>query len=75
MKDEFLKLHQFLYEEEERRLSALKEEEERRVMAVKNKDDDNAQRISSLTDMIRTMEQTINADDLTLLQVRILISF
>uniref|UniRef100_A0A673L8N9 Uncharacterized protein n=1 Tax=Sinocyclocheilus rhinocerous TaxID=307959 RepID=A0A673L8N9_9TELE len=41
MKDEFLKLHQFLYEEEERRLSALKEEEERRVAAVKNRDDDN----------------------------------
>ncbi len=74
MKDEFLKLHQFLYEEEERRLSALKEEEERRVAVVKNRDDDNAQRISSLTDMIMTMEQTINAEDLTLLQVRILTS-
>ncbi|XP_042575747.1 zinc-binding protein A33-like [Cyprinus carpio] len=68
MKDEFLKLHQFLYEEEERRLSALKEEEECRVAAVKNRDDDNTRKILSLTDMIRTMEQTINAEDLTLLQ-------
>ncbi|XP_026074708.1 zinc-binding protein A33-like [Carassius auratus] len=68
MKDEFLKLHQFLYEEEEQRLSALKEEEEHRVAAVRNRDDDDAQRISSLTDIIRTMEQTINAEDLTLLQ-------
>lgn len=68
MKNEFLKLHQFLYEEEEHRLSALKEEEERKVAAVKNRDDDNAKRISSLADMIRTMEQTINAEDLTLLQ-------
>lgn len=74
MKDEFLKLHRFLYEEEERRLSALKEEEEHRVAAVKNRDDDNARTISSLIDLIRTMEQTINADDLTLLQVRILTS-
>ncbi|XP_067278991.1 nuclear factor 7, brain [Pseudorasbora parva] len=68
MKEEFLKLHQFLYEEEERRLSALKEEEERRVAAVKNRDEDNARRILSLTDMIRTMDQTINAEELTLLQ-------
>ncbi|RXN03928.1 zinc-binding A33-like protein [Labeo rohita] len=68
MKDEFLKLHQFLYKEEERRLSALKEEEERRVEAVKNRDDDNARRISSLTDMIRAMERALNAEDLTLLQ-------
>ncbi|KAL1278677.1 hypothetical protein QQF64_025350 [Cirrhinus molitorella] len=68
MKDEFLKLHQFLYEEEKRRLLALKEEEECRVTAVRNRDDDNAQRIVCLTDMIRTMEQTINAEDLTLLQ-------
>ncbi len=74
MKDEFLKLHRFLYEEEEHRLSALKEEEERRVVAVKNRDDDNARTISSLTDLIRTMEKTINADDVTLLQVRILTS-
>ncbi|XP_043090809.1 nuclear factor 7, brain [Puntigrus tetrazona] len=68
MKDEFLKLHRFLDEEEERRLSALKEEEEHRVTAVKNRDDDNTRRTASLTDMIRTMEQTVNAEDLTLLQ-------
>ncbi|XP_051572440.1 nuclear factor 7, brain-like [Myxocyprinus asiaticus] len=68
MKEEFLKLHQFLYEEEECRLSALKEEVERRVEAMKNRDDDIARRISSLTDMLGTTERRINADDLTLLQ-------
>ncbi|XP_051570975.1 E3 ubiquitin-protein ligase TRIM35-like isoform X3 [Myxocyprinus asiaticus] len=68
MKEEFLKLHQFLYEEEERRLSSLMEEEAHRVEAMKNRDDDIAWRISSLTDMLSTMEQTINAEDLTLLQ-------
>lgn len=72
MKDEFLKLHQFLYEEEELRISALKEEEERRVEATKNMDNDISRRISSLTDMIRTMEQNIHAEEFTLLQVRIL---
>ncbi|XP_056607658.1 zinc-binding protein A33 [Triplophysa dalaica] len=68
MKDEFRKLHQFLYEEEELRLSALREGEERRVEALKNMDNDISRRLSSLTDMIRTMEQNIHTEEFTLLQ-------
>lgn len=68
MKEEFLKLHQFLYGEEERRLSALKEEEEQRVATVKSRDEDYTRRIESLTELISTMEQTLKAEDLTLLQ-------
>nr|XP_055042122.1 nuclear factor 7, brain [Misgurnus anguillicaudatus] len=68
IKAEFVKLHQCLYDEEEHRLSQLKEEEERKIEAMKNTDEDIAKKISSLTDMIRSMEKNIHAEDLTLLQ-------
>ncbi|KAI5091029.1 zinc-binding protein A33-like [Silurus meridionalis] len=68
IKQHFIKLHQFLREEEEARLSALQEEEQKKVLAVKLRDKELANRISSLSDIIRLTEQEIAADDLTLLQ-------
>lgn len=71
MKHEFMKLHQFLREEEEARLSALKEEEMKKVLAIKERDEELRNRISSLSDIISRTEQEIADDDLTLLQVKI----
>ncbi|KAI5620934.1 zinc-binding protein A33-like, partial [Silurus asotus] len=70
IKQHFIKLHQFLREEEEARLSALQEEERKKVLAVKLRDEELTNRISSLSDIIRLTEQEIAADDLTLLQVK-----
>lgn len=71
MKHEFMKLHQFLREEEEARLSALKEEEMKKVLAINKRHEELMNRISSLSDTISHIEQEIAADDLTLLQVKI----
>ncbi|XP_060798479.1 nuclear factor 7, brain isoform X2 [Neoarius graeffei] len=68
MKHEFMKLHQFLREEEEARLSALKEEEMKKVLAINKRHEELMNRISSLSDTISHIEQEIAADDLTLLQ-------
>lgn len=71
MKHEFMKLHQFLREEEEAHLSALKEEEMKKVLAINKRHEELMNRISSLSDTISHIEQEIAADDLTLLQVKI----
>ncbi|KAI4904783.1 hypothetical protein NFI96_002043 [Prochilodus magdalenae] len=68
IRDQFLELHRFLHEEEEARISALKQEEEQRVLAVKNRDEFLLGRMSSLSDMIRSTEEEMVADDLTMLQ-------
>ncbi|XP_072530674.1 E3 ubiquitin-protein ligase TRIM35 [Salminus brasiliensis] len=68
IKDQFLELHRFLLEEEQARMSALKEEEEKRVLAVKERDELLTGRMSSLLDIIRSTEEEMVADDLTLLQ-------
>ncbi|TTA69405.1 Nuclear factor 7, ovary [Bagarius yarrelli] len=68
MKHQFTKLHQFLREEEEARLSALKHEETKKVQDVKRRDEELTNRMSSLTDVISRTEQEMAADDLTLLQ-------
>ncbi|XP_030645575.1 zinc-binding protein A33 [Chanos chanos] len=68
IKDQFAELHQFLYKEEEASLSALREEEEQKVHALREKDKDNAEKISSLTKLISTIEQELTAADGTFLQ-------
>lgn len=70
IRNQFVELHQFLLEEEEARLSALKEEEEKRLLAVKERDELLRGRMSSLLDLIKSTEEEMAADDLTLLQVR-----
>lgn len=71
MQQDFMKLHQFLFEEEEVRLSALKEEEMKKVLAIKKRDEELVNRISSLSDIISCTEQEMAAPELTLLQVKI----
>lgn len=71
IKQQFMKLHQFLREEEEARVSALKEEEMKKVLAIKKRDEELMSRMASLSDVIGRTEQQIAADDLTLLSVKI----
>ncbi|KAF5908786.1 zinc-binding protein A33-like, partial [Clarias magur] len=68
IKHQFMKLHQFLHEEEEARLSVLKEEELKKIDDIKKRDEELMNRIFSLSEIISRTEQDIAADDLTLLQ-------
>lgn len=69
IKDQFLKLHHFLFEEEKAALLALKKEEEARLQTVKEKATVTAERIGSFSEAIRSLQQEVTANDLTVLQV------
>ncbi|KAJ8362907.1 hypothetical protein SKAU_G00117380 [Synaphobranchus kaupii] len=71
IKDEFEKLHRFLREEEEARITALKEEEEQRSRMLKDRIEKIAQEMNSVLDTIRTIEQELEAEDISFLQARL----
>lgn len=71
IKDEFVKLHQFLQDEEAIRLATLKEEEEQSNQMMKKKIDEIESEIVSLSDKIRAIEEEIRAEDLLFLQVKL----
>lgn len=66
----FLDLHQFLQDEEAARITALREEEVQKSQMMKEKIEKITKEISSLSDKIRAIEQEMEADDVTFLQVR-----
>ncbi|XP_062391157.1 uncharacterized protein LOC134079008 [Sardina pilchardus] len=68
IKEEFEKLHQFLRDEEAARIAALKEEEEQKSQMMKEKIEKMSREISSLSDIIRAIEEKMGADDITFLQ-------
>ncbi|XP_076119272.1 zinc-binding protein A33-like [Alosa pseudoharengus] len=68
IKEEFVKLHQFLRDEEAARIAALREEEEQKSQMMKEKIEKMSREISTLSDTIRTIEEEMGADDITLLQ-------
>ncbi|KAL2101619.1 hypothetical protein ACEWY4_003380 [Coilia grayii] len=69
IKDQFLKLHQFLFEEEKAALLAVRKEEEEKVQMVKEKAVVTAERIDSFSETIRRLQQeAAPANDLTVLQ-------
>ncbi|XP_031432158.1 zinc-binding protein A33-like isoform X2 [Clupea harengus] len=68
IKDQFLRLHQFLFEKEKAALLALRKEEEERLQAVKEKAVVTAEKIDSLSETIRILQQEVSANDLTVLQ-------
>ena len=70
IKEEFEKLHQFLRDEEAARTAALREEEEQKSQMMKEKIQKMSREISSLSDTIRAIEKEMEADDITVLQVR-----
>ena len=74
IKQEFEKLHQFLRDEEAARIAALREEEEQKSQMMKEKIEKMSREISSLSDTIRAIEEEMEADDVTFLQVRTMCS-
>uniref|UniRef100_A0A3B1IES2 Tripartite motif-containing protein 35-like n=1 Tax=Astyanax mexicanus TaxID=7994 RepID=A0A3B1IES2_ASTMX len=68
IKQQFQKLQQFLRDEEVARIRALREEEEQKSGEVKRKSEELDGEISALSDVIRTQEEKIGADDVQFLQ-------
>ncbi|KAM3843364.1 E3 ubiquitin-protein ligase TRIM39-like [Diretmus argenteus] len=67
IKEEFKKLHQFLQEEEEARITALREEEEQKSQMMKQKTEGLSREISALSDTIRAVEKELRAEDVSFL--------
>ena len=67
IKEQFKKLHQFLEEEEEARMAALREEEEQKRQMMKEKIEALSRDITALTDIIRTTENELRAEDVSFL--------
>ncbi|XP_049325600.1 E3 ubiquitin-protein ligase TRIM35-like [Astyanax mexicanus] len=63
IKKEFEKLHQFLHEEENSRMTALKKEMERKSQKIKEKIEEMDEVLASLSKRIKLMEDFVNADD------------
>ncbi|KAL0966920.1 hypothetical protein UPYG_G00302280 [Umbra pygmaea] len=68
MKEDFHKLHQFLREEEEARIAALREEEEQKSQIMKNKIDEINDKILLVTEKIRSIIEEMKADDIVFMQ-------
>ncbi|KAM3842280.1 E3 ubiquitin-protein ligase TRIM39-like [Diretmus argenteus] len=67
IKEEFKKLHQFLQEDEEARIAALREEEEQKSQMMKQKTEGLSREISALSDTIRAIEKELRAEDVSFL--------
>ncbi|XP_017259441.1 nuclear factor 7, brain-like [Kryptolebias marmoratus] len=67
IKEQFKKLHQFLTEEEEARLAALREEEEQKSGMMKDKMEALSRQIAALSDTVRATEEELRAEDVSFL--------
>ncbi|KAJ8377076.1 hypothetical protein SKAU_G00076560 [Synaphobranchus kaupii] len=65
---EFEKLHHFLRDEEAARIAALREEEEQKSQRMKERTEKMRKEISSLSEVIRALEQEMKADNISFLQ-------
>lgn len=70
IKEEFKKLHQFLRNEEEASITALRKEEEQKSQMMKEKLEEMNRQISALSDTIKDIEEKMNASDVSFLHVR-----
>uniref|UniRef100_A0A3B4ZJJ9 RING-type domain-containing protein n=1 Tax=Stegastes partitus TaxID=144197 RepID=A0A3B4ZJJ9_9TELE len=68
LREQFKKLHQFLQEEEEARITALREEEEQKSQMMKKKTEALSREIAALSDSIRATEEKLRAEDVSFLQ-------
>ncbi|XP_073323725.1 E3 ubiquitin-protein ligase TRIM35-like [Pagrus major] len=68
IKEQFKKLHQFLQEEEEARITALREEEEQKSMMMKQKIEALSREIAALSDTIKATEEELRTEDVSFLQ-------
>ncbi len=69
IKQQFEKLHQFLRDEEEVTISALRDEEEQKKQMMKEKLGEINRHISALSHTIKDMEEMIKASDVCFLKV------
>ncbi|CAI5657585.1 unnamed protein product [Oreochromis niloticus] len=67
IKEQFKKLHQFLAEEEEARLAALRKEEEQKSGMMKQKMEALSREIAALSDTVRATEEELRAEDVSFL--------
>ncbi|XP_014851104.1 PREDICTED: nuclear factor 7, ovary-like [Poecilia mexicana] len=67
IKEQFKKLHQFLAEEEEARLVALREEEEQKRGMMEEKMEALSREIAALSDTVRATEEELRAADVSFL--------
>ncbi|XP_037304363.2 nuclear factor 7, brain-like [Pungitius pungitius] len=67
IKDQFKKLHQFLEEEEEARISALRGEEEQKCQMMEKKMEALSREIAALSDTVRATEEQLRAEDVSFL--------
>uniref|UniRef100_A0A668W1E1 B30.2/SPRY domain-containing protein n=1 Tax=Oreochromis aureus TaxID=47969 RepID=A0A668W1E1_OREAU len=67
IKEQFKKLHQFLAEEEEARLAALREGEEQKSGMMKEKMEALSREIAALSDTVRATEEELRAEDVSFL--------
>ncbi|XP_067444652.1 zinc-binding protein A33-like [Thunnus thynnus] len=68
IKEQFKKLHQFLQEEEEARITALRKEKEQKSQMMKEKIESLSREIAALSDTIRATEEELRAEDVSFLQ-------
>ncbi|XP_037609478.1 zinc-binding protein A33-like [Sebastes umbrosus] len=67
IKEQFKKLHQFLEEEEEARISALRDEEQQKSQMMKEKMEALSREIAALSDTVRATEEELRAEDVSFL--------
>ncbi|XP_038551595.1 nuclear factor 7, ovary-like [Micropterus salmoides] len=67
IKEEFMKLHQFLQKEEEARIAAVREEEEQKSQMMKEHIEALSREIAALSDTIRATEEELRAQDVSFL--------
>ncbi|XP_060923128.1 nuclear factor 7, brain-like [Limanda limanda] len=67
IKEQFKNLHKFLEEEEAARMAALREEEEQKSRMMKEKIEALSRDITALSDSIRTTEDELRAEDVSIL--------
>ncbi|XP_022597931.1 E3 ubiquitin-protein ligase TRIM39-like [Seriola dumerili] len=68
IKEQFKKLHQFLEEEEEARITALREEEEQKSQMMKEKMEALSREIAALSHTVRATEDELRAEDVSFLR-------
>uniref|UniRef100_A0A4W6FDA2 B30.2/SPRY domain-containing protein n=1 Tax=Lates calcarifer TaxID=8187 RepID=A0A4W6FDA2_LATCA len=68
IKEQFKKLHQFLQEEEEARITALRGEEKQRSKVMREKTEALSREIAALSHIIRATEEELRAEDVSFLQ-------
>ncbi|XP_054879997.1 nuclear factor 7, brain-like [Poeciliopsis prolifica] len=67
IREQFKQLHQFLAEEEEARLAALREEEEQKRGMMKEKMEALSREIAALSETVRATEEELRAEDVSFL--------